>query len=1730
MPQLTVETSGLEAAIIDESAIVPAELHGECFPAYIERSVTLLFEEQVARNPQATAIVCADQTLTFDELNARANQLARHLRSLGVGRESIVGICIDRSLEMAVGILAILKAGAAYLPFDPEYPTERLAFMLQDAQPAVVVSKAALHVEFDRQTNLVWLDQDAAVIANCAADNLTEKPTPADLAYVIYTSGSTGKPKGVLITHSNLANYLLALNREIGIASSDRYLHTASIAFSSSRRQLLLPLSQGASVVIASADERKDPIALFRMIKKSGVTVMDAVPSFWRSCTTILADLPDAERCELLDNRLRLMLSASEPLTSNVPRIWTNDFEHTARHVHMFGQTETAGIVSLYRVPKTIEPDTYVPVGGPIANTDIYVLDESGRKCAVGEPGEVYIGGAGVGRGYLNRPELTAEKFIERDGRRLYRTGDWARISLQGRLEFAGRQDQQVKLRGFRVELGEVEAALAQHSSVRECVVVARTSDAPNTGEKRLVAYYVPREGIVTAADLRAYLSDRLPDYSVPSAFVSMEALPLSANGKVDRLRLPEPRTSRANLSARYVAPETDHEKRLAKIWSDVLGIQEIGREDNFFELGGHSLLAAQIVARLRREFRFEAPISMLFECPTIRTLAGRITNGRDALALRSIKRVQHDGAAPLSFNQQQFWLLDQASPDPAAYNVQTALEITGPLDVDKLQSALDMVVRRHEILRTRIVTTNGAAVQVISDETRVRLRTNDLSGLSSEQAELETNRAFAAEAAAAFDLATGPLFRTCLVKLGQDQHVLILTLHHIVCDGWSINVLLRELAHLYLESAQTSAAVPELPIQYADFAVWQREWLSDETIERQLNYWRGQLANIPAALDLPVDYPRPAVRSSAGGRVSMKLSAEVSEALNQISRQNNTTVFITLLAVFQTLLFRYSGQDDVVVGTPVAGRTMVETEDLIGAFVNTLVLRVDLSGNPSFREVLARVRETVLAAFRHQDVPFEKVVEELNPERKANRSPLFQVMFSFQNMPAPEFEANGTKFSPRTPDSAIAKFDLSFDVTQSANGLSIALEYACDLYEQTTIESMLAHFQNLLAGIVENPNQQIDALPLTSEAERQQLMVSWNEDRIELCKKACLHQLFEAQAAKTPDAVAAEFRGEQMSYRQLNERANQLANYLQKQGVGRESLVGICVERSFEMLVAIYGVLKAGAGYVPLDPNYPRDRIAFMIDDADMPVIVTQEKLAPELPATAQLLCMDRDWPRITEQSTAAPQIQPVPDNVALVIYTSGSTGNPKGVMIEHRSLVNYAMSAGQVYSMTAADRTLQFGSLSFDMSAEEIFVTLSSGGALVLRTDEMISSGRDFFAFCEANRISVLDLPTAYWHELTDALADEGLRLPESVRVVIIGGEKAAADRVARWHQHTDDRVRLINSYGPTEITIAATYCDLKPSPAITAGVVPIGRPLPNTSLYVLDQSLRLAPTGVPGELYVGGPGVARGYLNRSDLTLERFIPNPVSNDPSERLYKTGDIVRYRANGELEFLGRIDSQVKIRGFRVELEEIERALRRVEGVMDCVVILREDHDKRLIAYIVAGKIPPRISDLRNYLKARLPAYMVPAAFEMIDELPLMPNGKIDRRALPDPKSQGEMDETFVPPATPMQELLAAAWRDVLHIERIGIHDNFFDLGGHSLLAAKVVSLIRNDLDVPVTMVDVFQAPTIATLSNLLYPRIVEKESQGELEELLAEIALLSEEQAQLRINSEGRFDEAAAA
>jgi amino acid adenylation domain-containing protein len=1368
-----------------------------------------------------------------------------------------------------------------------------------------------------------------------------------------------------------------------------------------------------------------------------------------------------------------------------------------------------------------------VPIGNPIANTEIYILDEQQRPCAVGVAGELYIGGAGVGRGYLNRPELTAEKFIqhsfnEERNARLYRTGDWARLSENGQIEFAGRRDQQVKLRGFRVELGEVEVALIKHPAIRECAVVA--SDE-NNAEKKLIAYFVPSGEAPIMGELRRFLSDQLPDYAIPSAFVELADLPLSANGKVNRLALPRIKSERPQMSVAFVPPRNEIEDRLATIWKEVLALPKIGVHDNFFELGGHSLLAARIVSRIRREFNIEFPLRAMFDGPTVAQLAAHLATPGAQHVYPAIKPAERNGTAPLSFTQQQFWLLDQTG-HRAAYNVCTAVKIGGALDTQRLRKALEQIVARHDVLRTNISLEQGTPVQEISLAMPIDLRISVLTELSALEREAEMNRLLAAETAEVFDLSQGPLFRTHLLSFSHDDHVLLCTFHHIIYDGWSAGLLLRELAAFYEGSNTALSTLPGLPIQYADFARWQRQWLQGTTLERQLDYWRRQLANA-SALNLPTDYARPATSSFKGARQSVTLPQSLSRSLQAMSRNEDATLFMTLMAAFQTLLFRYSGQEDITVGAPVAGRTMIETENLIGSFVNTLALRGDLAGNPSFREFLSRVRETVLGAFSHQELPFEKLVEELNPERGVNRTPLFQVMFAFQNTPTTDTSVSELELTPLKLKSSAAKFDLTLEVEEQTEGLVVTIEYSTDLFAPETISRILAHFQTLVAGAVKDPLQRIADLPLLSQTEREQQLVEWNDTHADFPIDARVHRLFEAQVVKAPDAIAAEFQGEQLTYRELNRRANQLAHYLRKLGVGPEVLVGICIERRLEMLVSLLGVLKAGGGYVPLDPKYPRERTAFMIEDAGLSLVLTQQSLSADIPAVkAQLLCIDQAGTTLAQESFENPVTEVAANNLAYLIYTSGSTGNPKGVMIEHRALAHFTAVAAAEYSIKPWDRVLQFASLSFDLSVEEIFPALTQGATIVMRTDAMISSARDFLQCCEQWKVSVLDLPTAYWHELVDAVDLLNLRVPKCVRLVIIGGEKALPERVILWKQKMGDRVRLMNTYGPTETTVATTMYDVRSEGEIRRSQnVSIGRPIPNTTAYILDEFLNPVPIGVAGELHIGGAGMARGYINRPDLTAQKFITNPFSDRPNSKLYKTGDLVRYRADGNIEFLGRVDHQIKIRGFRVELEEIEQTLRQHAGVNDCVVVLCEDdNDKRLVAYVVGREqTRPAASELRNFLKAKLPSYMVPAAFEAIGALPVMTNGKIDRRALPSPQSRTEIEEGFAAPRTPIEELLAATWREVLKLEQIGIHDNFFDLGGHSLLAAKVVSNVRTALEVEFGMVDVFQAPTIASLAELLSPRAMQREPDDDLAKLLAELEGLSDEEAQRRFEQESQ-------
>ena len=1636
-------------------------------------------EAQAAWTPDAAAVAFRDRTLTYRELNRRADRLARRLRRLGVGPDVLVGICMERCLELVVGLLGILKAGGAYLPLDPGYPVERLAFMLADSAAPVLLTQAHLRPALPaNDAHVLCLDENASTPAPEPEANLPSGAAPDSLAYVLYTSGSTGRPKGVIIPHRAIQNHMRWMAAAFPLTARDVVLQKTPLSFDASVWEFWAPLHAGARLVLAEPDGHRDPAYLARALAEHAITRLQLVPSQLR----LLLEEPGLAGCAAL----RHVFCGGEALPPDLVARFVERLPWAALH-NLYGPTEVAIDAACWTCTRD-ETQRTVPIGRPIANTEIYLLDAHGQPVPIGVPGELHIGGAGLARGYLNQPELTAEKFIPHPfqaaaGARLYKTGDLARYRADGALEFLGRADTQVKLRGFRIELGEIETALAAHQAVREAVVAVR-EDAP--GDQRLVAYVVPAGAETpTPAALRAFLQATLPDYMLPSAVVTLPALPLTPSGKVDRRALPAPDLGEPEGGA-SLAPRTPVEEVLAGIWADVLGRERVGVADNFFELGGHSLLATRVMARVCDLFQVEMPLRRLFETPTVAGLAKGIEITRRAAQGPSappIRPVPRGGPLPLSFAQQRLWFLGQLEPDSPVYNIPWAVRLAGPLDDAALHQALDAIVARHEALRTTVVAPDGMPVQVIGAPRPVNLSTVDLRAWPDADREAELQRRLREEARRPFILGRDLMVRAALFRLGEGDHVLLLVMHHIASDGWSMGGFFRELTALYAALARgRPPALPELPIQYADYAVWQREWLQGEELETQLAYWRRQLAGNPPALELPTDRPRPSVQSLAGARRRVVLPRPLADALAALSRREGATLFMTLLAAFAALLHRYTGQDDIVVGSPIAGRTRTETEGLIGFFVNTLVLRNDLSGDPTFRELLGRVREGALGAYEHQDVPFERLVEELRPERSLGRSALFQVLFALQNAPVAPLDLPGLRVQPLELDSGTAKFDLSLQMMAAAEGLRAVLEYNTDLFDAATVTRLLEQLRTLLEGIAADPDRPLSALPLVTAEERHQLLITWNATASAYPRDACLHHLFEAQVARTPEAVALAWDGGAMPYAELNARANQVAHRLRALGVGPDVLVGVCLDRSPDLIVALLGILKAGGAYLPLDPEYPPDRLTFMLQDAVPAVCLTTTALADRLRATGlPVLRLDAEAPALAAHPTTDPPPAATGDSLAYVMYTSGSTGLPKGTLIPQRGVVRLVMATDYVH-FGPDEVFLQFAPIAFDASTFEIWGALLHGARLVLAPPGCTALA-DLGALLRRHRVTTLWLTAGVFHHMVDHHLEDLAAVPQ----ILAGGDVLSPSHVHKLLALPGAR-RLINGYGPTENT-TFTCTHTLTAPEQVTGPIPIGRPIANTRVYVLDPHGQPAPLGVPGELYIGGDGLARGYLNRPELTAERFVPDPFG-PPGGRLYRTGDLVRWRPDDTLAVLGRNDTQVKIRGFRVECGEVEAVLARQPGVREAVVVALEDvpGEKRLVAYVVPTVPPgPAPAALRAALRDHLPDYMVPAAVVVLDALPLNPNGKVDRGALPAPTLPPSEDGGA--PAAPRDALeivLAQVWERVLGLRPVRPLDNFFDLGGHSLLAVRLLAAIAKQTGRELPLATLFRAPTIAQQAELL--------------------------------------------
>jgi amino acid adenylation domain-containing protein len=1651
------------------------------------------FEAQAGRTPEAVAVVYEDRLLTYAELNRRANRLAHHLRSLGVGPDVRVGICIERVPELVVAVLGVLKAGGAYLPLDPSYPHERLLDMVEDSDPVAVLTHAAVAGRLaGLDLPLLSLDGDEPWWET-QPDTDPERAalTPEHLTYVIYTSGSTGRPKGVEMTHRGASNLLHWYLGATGISERDSVLVVTSFSFHLTQRNLLAPLFVGGQVHLAR--EPFEPSRLTAQIVASGITMMNVTPTPFQA-------LVEADGGRAIGG-LRIVVFGGEPL---YPRQLARVPEPRPRFLNPYGSTEATGITCHHfaRADLSGYPGRSMPPGRPIANARIYVLDGAGEPVPVGVTGELYLGGAGVTRGYRRLPGQTAERYLPdpfgaTPGARLYRTGDLGRWLPDGTIEFMGRADAQVKVRGFRIELGEIETRLAQHAAVRAAVVVARGGEV---GDPRLVAYYLGEE--TGAAALRAHLAERLPEYMIPSAFVHLDAFPVNPNGKLDRKALPAPELASSEDES-YVAPRTPVEEVLAGIWAEVLGVARLGVHDEFFELGGHSLLATRVVSSVREVFGVELPLRALFEGPTVAEMAKAVEDERRS-GLPVLPPVVPTGRAEpplLSFAQERLWFLDQLRPGEVSYNLPFAQRLRGTLDVDALERSLGEIVRRHEALRTVFREQGGTPRQVIAPFGGFRLTRIDLSHLPADAREAEVQRELVAEATARpFDLSAGPLFRVSLLRLGAAEHVLLLSQHHIVSDGWSMGVLYLELAALYEAYREgRESPLPELAVQYADYAAWQREQLEGEALNRQLSYWRERLAGAPALLELPTDRPRPPVRTYRGATVPVELSPELLERLQALGRSEGATLYMTLLGAFGVLLSKYSGSDDVVVGTPIAGRTRREVEELIGFFINTLVLRTDLSGDPSFREVLRRAREVTLGAYEHQEVPFERLVAELQPERSLSHTPLFQVILTLQTAGGGLGALPGLEVSPVEAERVSAKFDLSMELTPSSRGLRGGLTYPTDLFERATVDRMLGHLEQVLEQVAADADVRLSQLELLGAAERALVLETWNRTEAEYPADRCIHELFEAQAARTPGAVAVRFEETSLTYAELNERANRLAHHLVRLGVGPEVRVGLCLERSLEMVVSLLAVLKAGGAYVPLDPGLPAERLAYMLEDSAVPLVLVQAALRGTVPARegVEVLAVDALAERLAVESAENPQSGAGPDTLAYVIYTSGSTGRPKGVMNQHRGVVNRLVWMQAHFRLGADDVVLQKTPFGFDVSVWEFFWPLQQGARLVMARPDGHRDPAYLHDVIEREGVTTLHFVPSMLQPFVETV--EAGRCG-SLRHVVCSGEALPPALVRRFYDRFAGPVALTNLYGPTEAAVDVSCWTCPREDA--AGVVPIGRPVWNTRLYVLDAGLRPVPVGTPGELYIGGVQVARGYQGRPTMTAERFVPDPFATEGGARLYRTGDRARWRADGAIEYLGRLDFQVKVRGFRIELGEIEAALRPAPGVTDCTVVAREDEtgDRRLVAYVVGDA---EAEALRDHLRRSLPEYMVPSAFVALDALPLTPNGKLDRKALPAP-DLASAGERYEAPADETEQALAAIWGEVLRVDRVGRRDNFFELGGHSLSAAQMVSRVRQELEVKVAVGELFTRPVLKDFAQEVMDAQLAQVDPDEMAQLLA--------------------------
>ena len=1632
------------------------------------RPLLSLFEDQVKKTPDHIALRFGDEDISYAGLDRAAGELAARLQERGVGPEHFVGLYLERSPRLVIAMYAILKAGAAYVPLDPDYPEERIRYMIEDAGAGVIISEKALRGH-------PALSGQAVLLCDDIPESAPLRPVERDVdqaAYMIYTSGSTGRPKGVVISHRAIWNRLQWMQEKYGLTAEDRVLQKTPYSFDVSVWEFFWPLQCGATLVIAKPGGHKDPAYLRQLMATEKITTIHFVPSMLQA----FLNSADISSC----TALKRVICSGEALSRELVQQFYR--ASTAELHNLYGPTEAAVDVTQWLCHADDQHGS-TPIGQAIANTQIYIVDSQQHLLPPGVAGELLIGGVQLARSYHRRPELTAEKFIpdpfsDRPGSRLYRTGDLARFMENGAVEFLGRIDHQVKLRGLRIELGEIENALKNMEAVADAVVLVKDFGAD---DQRLVAY-VQLADETDEETLRQSLARNLPDYMVPGLFLFLQAIPLSPSGKVDRRALLAMDVT-IESEKEYVAPEGETERELAAIFAGLLSVDKVGRNDSFFDLGGHSLLATRLISRIRDVFDIELEVRAIFETHTVQDLARRIETSADspaAIKLPPLTATGDEHPLVLSFSQQRLWFLDQLEPGSPQYNIPVAIRASGRLNREAFGRALEEIIRRQESFRTGFRTSAGQPEVFVTDAVPLPLSEEDISALPADEQESHIRQAIFREARRSFDLARPPLFHVHIIRMAAGESVLLLNMHHIISDGWSVNILFYEIGQYYAHfDKDEKLSLPALPVQYKDYARWQRQWLRGEPLEQLSAFWRQTLAGAPALLELPADRPRPAVQSYNGAHIYFKLSPQTSAALNDFSRREGLTLFMTTLGLFKILLYKYSGQDDISVGTPVANRPLSELEPLIGFFVNTLVLRSRVDSTSRVRDYLRQVKHIAFDAFAHQNLPFEKVVDVLDAVRDPSYSPLFQVMFALQNQPRRETRSGDLNMAFIEVENKLSKFDLTLNLTESDEQIIGDVEYNTDLFDAATIEALISHYIQLTENFIRQPDSTISDLALLSDKEQDRLLREWNRTTAEFDLDAPLPALFSAQASKTPAAPAIVMGEQTLSFAEVEKRSNRLARYLLDQGLQKEDIVAVYMPRSPEALIALWAIMKAGGVYLPLDPFYPPERISYMLKDSRAAFCLMRAGMALEELAQTRAVDID-DRERFESYTDSCPPLVADTRQLAYVIYTSGSTGRPKGVMISHRAALNLMHNLrATVYAPLGPEkqRISLNAPLPFDASMQQI-VMMALGHCLVIIPDEIRADGRQLLEYIRGQRIAVYDCVPSQLKLILEAGLLDGEHFKP--RVLLPGGEALDA---SVWNTLREARdVATFNMYGPTECAVDSTICDLR-----EAGETPvIGKPVANAAFYILDDHMQPVPPGVAGELYISGAGLARGYLKRPGLTAEKFLPDPFTDKAGARMYRTGDLVRYRRDGQVQFIGRADHQVKVRGFRIELGEIESRLKEASGVRDAVVIVREDSPgmQRLVAYLTAGEgARPSVPQLRDTLKAHLPDYMVPAVFIWLESFPLTPNKKIDIKALPLPdNTRPELETKFVAPSTENEKILADIVCGVLKIKQVGIHDNFFELGGDSIMSIQVISRAREQ-GLFLTPMQMFQNQTIAQLA-----------------------------------------------